>query len=65
MYCITEGPLLFQVKWSDSSSSCVTKTHVELENFLFKVITVADVIGVNFRCGMGTRLSLIYRMFCM
>ncbi|XP_049421444.1 zinc finger CCHC domain-containing protein 2 isoform X1 [Epinephelus fuscoguttatus] len=27
----------FEVKWSDSSSSCVTKTHLELENFLLKL----------------------------
>nr|XP_061821725.1 zinc finger CCHC domain-containing protein 2-like isoform X2 [Nerophis lumbriciformis] len=27
----------FEVKWSDSSSSNVTKTHLELENFLFKL----------------------------
>ncbi|XP_056290781.1 zinc finger CCHC domain-containing protein 2 isoform X2 [Pseudoliparis swirei] len=27
----------FQVKWSDSSSSSVTKTHLELENFLLKL----------------------------
>ncbi|XP_051910132.1 zinc finger CCHC domain-containing protein 2 isoform X2 [Hippocampus zosterae] len=27
----------FEVKWSDSSSSKVTKTHLELENFLFKL----------------------------
>ncbi|XP_037135537.1 zinc finger CCHC domain-containing protein 2 isoform X1 [Syngnathus acus] len=27
----------FEVKWSDSSSSHVTKTHLELENFLFKL----------------------------
>ncbi|KAM4533805.1 zinc finger CCHC domain-containing protein 2 isoform 2-T2 [Odontesthes bonariensis] len=27
----------FEVKWSDSSSSCVTKTHHELENFLLKL----------------------------
>uniref|UniRef100_H3BWD3 Uncharacterized protein n=1 Tax=Tetraodon nigroviridis TaxID=99883 RepID=H3BWD3_TETNG len=27
----------FQVKWSDSSSSYVTKTHLELENFLLKL----------------------------
>ncbi|KAF3836182.1 hypothetical protein F7725_028740 [Dissostichus mawsoni] len=26
----------FEVKWSDSSSSSVTKTHLELENFLLK-----------------------------
>lgn len=30
---------VFQVKWSDSSSSRVTKTHHELENFLLKVST--------------------------
>lgn len=29
--------VLFQVKWSDSSSTSVTKTHLELENFLLKV----------------------------
>ncbi|XP_029004810.1 zinc finger CCHC domain-containing protein 2 isoform X2 [Betta splendens] len=27
----------FEVKWSDSSSSSVTKTHLELENFLLKL----------------------------
>ncbi|XP_035523499.1 zinc finger CCHC domain-containing protein 2-like, partial [Morone saxatilis] len=27
----------FEVKWSDSSSSSVTKTHMELENFLLKL----------------------------
>nr|XP_046226600.1 zinc finger CCHC domain-containing protein 2 isoform X2 [Scatophagus argus] len=27
----------FEVKWSDSSSSTVTKTHLELENFLLKL----------------------------
>ncbi|XP_029985861.1 zinc finger CCHC domain-containing protein 2 isoform X2 [Sphaeramia orbicularis] len=27
----------FEVKWSDSSSTCVTKTHLELENFLLKL----------------------------
>ncbi|XP_070709002.1 zinc finger CCHC domain-containing protein 2 [Pempheris klunzingeri] len=27
----------FEVRWSDSSSSSVTKTHLELENFLLKV----------------------------
>lgn len=29
--------VLLQVKWSDSSSTAVTKTHRELEDFLFKV----------------------------
>ncbi|KAI3355040.1 hypothetical protein L3Q82_017922 [Scortum barcoo] len=34
----------FEVKWSDSSSSSVTKTHLELENFLLKVHTSVEVI---------------------
>ncbi|XP_030612371.1 zinc finger CCHC domain-containing protein 2 [Archocentrus centrarchus] len=33
----TDKEYNFEVKWSDSSSSSVTKTHVELENFLFKL----------------------------
>ncbi|KAJ8010503.1 hypothetical protein DPEC_G00075770 [Dallia pectoralis] len=33
----TEREYNFEVKWSDSSSSYVTKTHIELENFLLKL----------------------------
>ena len=35
---------VFQVKWSDSSSSSVTKTHLELENFLLKVSTLVVLL---------------------
>uniref|UniRef100_A0A087Y1D9 CCHC-type domain-containing protein n=1 Tax=Poecilia formosa TaxID=48698 RepID=A0A087Y1D9_POEFO len=33
----TDKEYSFEVKWSDSSSSSVTKTHQELENFLLKL----------------------------
>lgn len=36
---------MFQVKWSDSSSSYVTKTHLELENFLLKVSAVQYLLN--------------------
>lgn len=37
----------FQIKWSDSSLSHVTKTHLELENFLLKVSTVHIIAKCN------------------
>ncbi|KAL2085931.1 hypothetical protein ACEWY4_019251 [Coilia grayii] len=33
----TDREYSFEVKWSDSTSSSVTKTHLELENFLLKL----------------------------
>lgn len=47
--CMDDGVLSagFQVKWSDSSSSSVTKTHQELENFLLKVSTLLLELDVR------------------
>lgn len=35
--CLSPLCGVLQVSWSDSSSSSVTRTHLELENFLLKV----------------------------
>ncbi|XP_061522022.1 zinc finger CCHC domain-containing protein 2 [Phycodurus eques] len=45
----------FEVKWSDSSSSNVTKTHLELENFLFKL--PKDQCTESFKKGLLRLLS--------
>lgn len=59
---------VFQVKWSDSSSSSVTKTHRELENFLLKVHAVVELVetlsrGTAFVSGLNILFSGAVEIF--